>query len=590
MNNFLINVTGNEGNLEMHLIQAHCSNAPIKTAYDPFTEEEYKYYDNEIGSSPTITDWTQISPEACKVPLSFNSLGILDTEVLRIQYLRVSWFDTPPTSTTVGIPQYSGISYRGTAIIDGSGGFFQTTDPNWVIVYLYTPEGLFGGFGTVYKATEEEDPNLYMLFAIPWDDFQFFLEHTSDYEEKVEEDEIPETGINYDPFSRGSGDLKGDQGKGSFAVGGDFLGFTGNDSYGHHLYTTNSSGRDQLVELLFRQDTQTEVSEQDLVTDIFDKILQESKFNKYLPEQGILSTHILPKELTPTSSGPSNGIRSAGVVLPVSGVYYASSQQTYIDFDSINIDEMWGNAFDYENCRIYVYLPFCGTVNITPSAVLDGNIQISYYCDAPTGDVTAAVYTTGKNGASQLITSASGNCAYKIPIVAQSSNSNALAANSIQQVSNILSTLIALNVGVKTGGGLSGNIGMTLDGNTFAQGTFLPQLGNLIGKAAFGKQYQTTTSGSVGGDALTCDKQIKIYLEQTVPVYPKNYENIISKPTYGGGTVKEGVAYTFGGEQVSIPYSGYTKYQFVDASGISSATDEEKAEIQRILTEEGIYL
>ena len=579
--------------LTLSILRASCSNDPTLSLVDPFDEETYYYYDGTENNRPIIDFWQTVEPSVVRFDSTFTSTGrlpdpsITEPMPLILNYLRCGWYDQQRTN---GIPQWGEVYYRSTQIMQ-SGGGIQSDDPNFVIVQLNTPSGFFGGFGQITKASAESDPELGVVFAIKWEDFEIFLKQASNYEEK--QDSNPDqAGLQYDPFAEGTGDFLGDQAKGKFNPGGDLLRFKENDSYGHHLYFLRAAGRDDLVERLFRKDDEQPVDPTDPEYSgnwFYNLVTSETTLNRYSPEQGILATHILPNEFIREGSY-AGGVRTSGIVLDTTATYYASSQiATYIS-NEINILGTFEDSFDFNNCRVRVYLPFIGDITLSPSSIIDGSIQVVYYCDIPTGDVTAAIITRNKLGAYQLITSASGNCAYSLPVTGQGSNINELRSGLVSSIGALLQGIQKKSLAdiMNSTGGFMFEPGGSPSYNIKSVGAVL---GNLLGQRIFGKQYQTTTTGSTGGNVSTCDKEIKVYVEQPIPCYPKNYKDIISLPTYGGGTVEKGHAYDkISEEVVDVPYKGYAKYQFVDVNGISSATDEEKAEIQRILTEEGIYL
>ena len=67
-------------------------------------------------------------------------------------------------------------------------------------------------------------------------------------------------------------------------------------------------------------------------------------------------------------------------------------------------------------CQYFLYLPFCGTLQLDAETVVGRDIAVYYAIDYTTGTCTAYVTTWDDDGAECYIDSASGNCSIDVPL------------------------------------------------------------------------------------------------------------------------------------------------------------------------------
>lgn len=129
------------------------------------------------------------------------------------------------------------------------------------------------------------------------------------------------------------------------------------------------------------------------------------------PMQAIIGLHKV--FAAPSVSGTGTikvGYLNSGVSSNIVG-----NQYTAVDCGTINLYEYFGNALDYINTDIYLYLPFVGIVPVNTDDVMRGAINVSYKVDVLTGACLCSVNVTRDLHGGQLYTY-SGNCAVQYPL------------------------------------------------------------------------------------------------------------------------------------------------------------------------------
>ena len=95
---------------------------------------------------------------------------------------------------------------------------------------------------------------------------------------------------------------------------------------------------------------------------------------------------------------------------------FVSNQYTKIDCGTVNLQEYFGNVFDYSPyTSIELYLPCIGFVQLDVGNVMRSSINISYTVDVLTGACIAEV-SVKRDGSGGVLYSYSGNCASQYPL------------------------------------------------------------------------------------------------------------------------------------------------------------------------------
>lgn len=141
--------------------------------------------------------------------------------------------------------------------------------------------------------------------------------------------------------------------------------------------------------------------------DFVDQILK--LFND--PMQSIIGLHKI--FATPSISGSSTihvGYLDSGV-----GSNTVGSQYTDVNCGSVKVSEQFGNAFDYTDTHVRLYLPFIGIVDLDTSDIMRGTISVVYHVDVITGACLAEVKVT-RDGSGGTLYQYSGDAAVRYPI------------------------------------------------------------------------------------------------------------------------------------------------------------------------------
>ena len=95
---------------------------------------------------------------------------------------------------------------------------------------------------------------------------------------------------------------------------------------------------------------------------------------------------------------------------------FVSNQYTKIDCGTVNLQEYFGNVFDYSPyTSIELYLPCIGFVQLDVGNVMRSSINITYTVDVLTGACIAEVIVK-RDGSGGVLYSYSGNCASQYPL------------------------------------------------------------------------------------------------------------------------------------------------------------------------------
>lgn len=217
-----------------------------------------------------------------------------------------------------------------------------------------------------------------------------------------------------------------------------------------------------------------------------------------------------------------------------------------------------------------IFLPYCGWCGL-PSHVIGRSVSVAYYSDIIAGTVKAVVFC-GTNPVAE----ASGIMSVDIPFAAQNVGEKVAAAN--------IGMLAYGRAAIQTAAGIGTAVaskGKSGWGNILSGGTAVTSAYNQLAQVENGN-YTEICGKSGDGCALAGVDTIVIK---------------ITRPLYGGNTeapyVPAGFAHTVG--FVSMKQSkvnactGLIVCDNVEVSGISGATDAERAEIRRVL-ETGLYV
>lgn len=161
-----------------------------------------------------------------------------------------------------------------------------------------------------------------------------------------------------------------------------------------------------------------------------------------------ISLKYFPIDLSTVSIGTGeNGIRvGTGASLITAGAETRELTGPIIQLSggTCSIPNKWNSYLDYEpHTTASIYVPYCGTADLSMSMISGAQLKIEYLVDLTTGGITAMVIKH-QNGIEFPIAVLNGNCGYEIMISGTNGNSqltNALtdtASHFVKQSSNLI--------------------------------------------------------------------------------------------------------------------------------------------------------
>lgn len=275
---------------------------------------------------------------------------------------------------------------------------------------------------------------------------------------------------------------------------------------------------------------------------------QNYKFN---PVAAVISCHYVPSNFMLGVSA-TNSIAIAGTDLPIT-CSVVTEQFVKMTFNWLDTTEEFKSFADYIE-GIILHIPFCGAVEIDPSCCRDsaqGRLGVEMCCDVVTGNVMASIIAEqySRTGAyvHRVVATATGNCAYNVPVSGSDSGLGAI-------LGVIQNTRFALDASNPDTG-----IGATLDTN----------LGSLL------QRRHTAIAGNHAGSVGYCGT-LECWAEVTVdiPYYTPQFNHIIGRPSHASGIVSD--------------FAGYAEFDIDDVE-VAGATDSERSEIRDALRG-GVYV
>lgn len=300
-------------------------------------------------------------------------------------------------------------------------------------------------------------------------------------------------------------------------------------TYGINVYYLNRPALQSFAEFLWGQN---EV----LWRELWAKY-QNIRFN---PIGAIIACFMMPSQFF-LSGTATTSINIAGTrVSPIGGSCRKVTAGQFRDITyNVAVPEFYGSYMDYTNRKLMLHLPYIGVLPINPIYCVGGGLSITYRCDQLNGNLCAFVTATNRSGRSETILTATGNCAYQVPLTGHTDGQ-------IEMLGSLVSTAAVL---------------AATDGAALAAGGVI--------NINEGKE-QTTTFGNHAGNPAACTN-LSLYLELIYdePSNPATYTALRGRPADIAGTVGN--------------FHGFTIFSDVHPDGISRATDAEKEMIAQML-------
>lgn len=297
-------------------------------------------------------------------------------------------------------------------------------------------------------------------------------------------------------------------------------------------------------------------------SNLFDIDTFKKLFND--PMDCILGLSVVPVSV------PTSGAREITVGNIVTTVQMNVASQQYIEVDcgSINFaNKYFGSYLDYEPyTKMAIFLPYCGTHQISADDVMGKTITVKYHIDILTGSCIAFV----KCGDSVLY-EFNGACASNIPV--NSLNYSSTIENAIR---------IAVNIGttVATAGASAPLSTATEGASALATAQNIGRGISLAGSTAEGAlsmKPSVSRSGAMGGGVGLLGNQIP-YMIITRPrlCKPKNQDHFEGYPSFIYSKIEDLIG------------QGFTSFTDIIINE-QFLTDEEENELEAIL-KGGVYL
>lgn len=269
------------------------------------------------------------------------------------------------------------------------------------------------------------------------------------------------------------------------------------------------------------------------------------------PIDNIVSVHRIPFTVT---SRAQNAIILGNVVTSIQGNVIYDTWQS-VTSKHYNINKPFGDYRDYM-CRIKLYLPFVGVVDVSPSDLFindENDVYISYHVNVVTGGFIAFLVNNGN-----VITQYSGNCSMPLPV--SGSNFSSVINNSVSSGLNAVGSALSIPFN-PVGGVISAAAGAV----GFAT--------SLMSNAPTTMNMKTDNSNSFG---VYPTPYLRIYKPRRIDNPQKKY--FTGLPSGVGVTALAQCARTGLVKTLDFKFSG------------SGCTDWEKSEVERILNTEGVIL
>lgn len=266
------------------------------------------------------------------------------------------------------------------------------------------------------------------------------------------------------------------------------------------------------------------------------------------PMENILNLSIAPITNDVQIEG-SNAIVKIGNVLATDTHGDLVASQFYeIDLGTLDIQEHWGSALDYEPyTRATLYLPYANAITLDIDKVMNRTLGVKYHTDIITGDFIA--FVTADN---QLINVATGNLKTSISLSGTDYTQNTMAK--LQTVTGLASTI---------GGVATGNPLLTGSGVTSVASGVMNSKPNYT---------QTGSNGCTFG--LMGLQYAYVVFERINQCLPTGYKSFDGYPSYITETLSS--------------LTGFTKVNNIHLA-IEGALTDELDEIERLL-KGGVYI
>ena len=306
------------------------------------------------------------------------------------------------------------------------------------------------------------------------------------------------------------------------------------------------------------------------------------------PFSSIPVVHLLPSFATNTAATSSDFLSAAGRNLSyreegteIFATCYRIREFTRIFSHKIDLSNLYFDAFpDYDGyTKMKLHIPYIGEVDINPNWCMGGYLQLSIIVDAMNGNMAAWVWCQDRDGNSDYMQIATGNCSVSVPIASISRDASSIG-KIVSGALAVIGGAAAIAAAPVTGGGsllVGGALGIAGGAATAVGGAL-----DMEHKRTSEIRYDR--SGNVGAMS-----ERRVWLEITRPVWvePPNYQKLYGLPCYMGETIM--TCPQKADSSRTQAFQGFLQIDAIDLTGIDTMTNEEKEMLENEL-KKGVFI
>lgn len=264
------------------------------------------------------------------------------------------------------------------------------------------------------------------------------------------------------------------------------------------------------------------------------------------PMDAIISLQLAPYDVGTVASSTCK-IGAVNTEIPMGKV---SGQYQILSAGTVKIPEHWGNALDYNNVNISVYIPFVGVRTIDTNLCMNSTLSLTYYIDKLTGSAIAMLMVSKANTSNSIYYTYDCNVNYQIPIT------GANYAETIKAIMSLTASSVGMGASLATGNmGGAMTAGASMIGSAFMAGS---------GACHYEGSGNLSANTGILGQFIPY-----VIVELPKQSLPKNFSHLkgyTSNITANLGSL-----------------SGFTMVEAVHVENIPGATDTEKQMIEDLL-------
>lgn len=307
------------------------------------------------------------------------------------------------------------------------------------------------------------------------------------------------------------------------------------------------------------------------------------------PMKFIISANVMPFLV----SDGAKEMKLGGVTVETGhSIQYNSKRFIQYTFGALTLKETWGTDKDYSATSVDIYLPYSGVHTLDVDAVMQSTLTLKCNVDLWTGDIVYLLHSSNADmdkkyfKQENVLYRWTGNCATSLPLGTVDPSGPI-----IKGFSSLAGMAAGFAIGGPAGAAIGGAMASVAGGAAGDGGGAQPQQAGakqMAGAAVAGLGAASTVlnmdftplggaGNGVSGASGMMDYQFPyLIIKRGVPAYPNNWRAQIGAPRYQTFTLSD--------------LSGYTLFADIKLQNMGVAVQEEIAELERLLTTEGVIL